>query len=235
LKKEDILSRFLQFTDTNPKYLRDIILNFIIAGKDTTAATISWFIYLLCKHPDIQEKVAMEIKETTGNTKTTEVDEFMANLSEDALENMHYLHAALTETLRIYPAVPVDAKICFSDDVLPDGLSVRKGDMIAYQPYAMGRMEFIWGHDVLDFKPQRWIDENGCFRPESPFKFTAFQAGPRICLGREFAYRQMKIFSAVLLGCFVFKLADKTKPVNYRTMINLHIDGGLHVCAFHRN
>lgn len=60
------------------------------------------------------------------------------------------------------------------------------------------------------------------------------QAGPRICLGKEFAYRQMKIFSAVLLRYFAFKLSDDKKTVNYRTMINLHIDGGLHVRFFHR-
>lgn len=47
--------------------------------------------------------------------------------------------------------------------------------MVAYQPYAMGRMKFLWGEDAQQFKPERWIDENGCFRPESPFKFTAFQ------------------------------------------------------------
>lgn len=68
-----------------------------------------------------------------------------------------------------------DAKICFSDDTLPDGYSVKKGDMVAYQPYAMGRMKFIWGDDALEFKPERWLNEDGIFQPESPFKFTAFQ------------------------------------------------------------
>ena len=55
------------------------------------------------------------------------------------------------------------------------------------------------------------------------------QAGPRICLGKEFVYKQMKIFSAVLLGCFRFELNDDKKVVTYKTMINLHIDGGLQV------
>lgn len=156
-------------------------------------------------------------------------------MSEDALEKMQYLHAALTETLRLYPAVPVTGKLCFSDDTLPDGFSVNKGDMVCYQPYAMGRMKFIWGGDAEEYKPERWLDGDGFFRPENPFKFTAFQAGPRICLGKEFAYRQMKIFSAVLLRYFVFKLSDDKKTVNYRTMLNLHIDGGLPIHVFHRS
>ncbi|XP_057499251.1 cytochrome P450 704C1-like [Actinidia eriantha] len=233
-KKEDILSRFLQANVTDPKYLRDIILNFIIAGKDTTAATLSWFIYMMCKHPTIQEKIVREIQEATNVKEVTNFSEFAASIREEVFDKLQYLHAALTETLRLYPVVPVDAKICFSDDTLPDGFSVNKGDMVAYQAYAMGRMKFIWGDDTEEFKPERWLDENGNFRQESPFKFTAFQAGPRICLGKEFAYRQMKIFSAVLLPSFVFKLGDDKKAVNYRTMINLHIDGGLHVRAFRR-
>lgn len=234
MKKEDILSRFLQVTETDPKYLRDIILNFVIAGKDTTAATLSWFIYMLCKHPAVQEKVAQEVKEAMGVKDITDFSKLADCISEESLEKMHYLHAAITETLRLYPAVPVDAKICFSDDTLPDGFSVRKGDMVCYQPYAMGRMKFIWGDDTEEFKPERWLDENGIFQKESPFKFTAFQAGPRICLGKEFAYRQMKIYTAVLLSCFIFKLRYDSETVNYRTMINLHINGGLHVRIFHR-
>jgi cytochrome P450 len=51
---------------------------------------------------------------------------------------------------------------------------VRKGDMVAYQPYAMGRMKFIWGDDAEEYKPERWL-KDGVFQQESPFKFTAFQ------------------------------------------------------------
>ncbi|GAA0170485.1 oxygenase [Lithospermum erythrorhizon] len=234
MKKDDILSRFLQFNENDPKYLRDIILNFIIAGKDTTATTLAWFIYMLCKHPLVQEKAAEEVRKATSKEETSDFADFASSVSEEALEKMHYLHAAITETLRLYPAVPVDAKICFSDDTLPDGFSVKKGDMVSYQPYAMGRMRFIWGDDAEDFIPERWLDENGFFQQESPFKFTAFQAGPRMCLGREFAYRQMKIFSTMLLKFFILKLSDESKEANYRTMINLHIDGGLPVCVLHR-
>ncbi|PKI77758.1 hypothetical protein CRG98_001882 [Punica granatum] len=233
MKKEDILSRFLHANETDETYLRDIILSFIIAGKDTTAATLSWFVGMLCKYPHIQEKVAEEVKKMVDLRDVTNFADFTSRLNDESLEKMHYLHATITETLRLYPAVPVDAKICFADDTLTDGFSVRRGDLVAYQAYAMGRMKFIWGEDAEEFQPDRWLDEDGLFQPESPFKFTAFQAGPRICLGKEFAYRQMKIFSALLVGCFVFKLADE-RTVNYRTMLNLHIDGGLPVRVFPR-
>jgi hypothetical protein len=72
-------------------------------------------------------------------------------------------------------AVTQDVKYCFSDDTLPDGYAVKKGDMVNYQPYPMGRMTFLWGADAKEFRPERWLDDNGVFVPESPFKFTAFQ------------------------------------------------------------
>ncbi|KAK9914141.1 hypothetical protein M0R45_037935 [Rubus argutus] len=231
LKKKDFISRLLEMKETNPKYIKDMGVNFIIAGKDTVATALSWLFYMLCKYPRIQEKIAQEVREAANLTDNSSVDELAASLTEEALDKMQYLHAALTETLRLYPAVPVNAKVCFSDDTWPDGFSVKKGDMVAYQPYAMGRMKFLWGDDAEEFRPERWLDENGIFQPESPFKFTVFQAGPRICLGKEFAYREMKIFSAVLLGNYIFKLSEKKTGVNYRTMINLHIDGGLYVLA----
>lgn len=68
-----------------------------------------------------------------------------------------------------------DAKICFADDTFPDGYCVNRGDMVAYQPYAMGRMKFIWGDDAEEFRPERWLNQDGLFQAESPFKFTAFQ------------------------------------------------------------
>ena len=89
------------------KYLRDIILNFVIAGKDTTAATLSWFMYMLCKYPAVQEKAAEEVKEATNTKTISSYTEFASSVTDEALEKMNYLHAVITETLRLYPAVPV--------------------------------------------------------------------------------------------------------------------------------
>ncbi|KAK4727123.1 hypothetical protein R3W88_032040 [Solanum pinnatisectum] len=225
-KEENILSRFWHYSTTNPKYLRDILVNFMGGGKDSTGTTLAWFIWSLCKHP-LHEKVASNI----GTT----ISDFASHLNEEAMDKMHYLQAVLSETLRLYPSIPLlYGKVCFEDDVLPDGFNVNKGDMVVYQPYAMGRMKYIWGDDAEEFKPERWIDENGFFKQESPFKFTVFQAGPRICIGKEFAYKQMKITAAVLLRFFIFKLADESRPVTYKTKIQLHIAGGLHVRAMQR-
>ncbi|XP_059629415.1 cytochrome P450 704C1-like [Cornus florida] len=234
--KEDILSRFLMESEKDPEnmtdqYLRDITLSFIIAGKDTSANTLTWFFYMLCKHPLVQEKVAQEVREATEAEDNLSAEEFTAKLSEAAVDKMQYLHAALTETLRLYPAVPVDGKNSGEDDILPDGFKIKKGDGLNYMAYAMGRMTYIWGEDAEEFLPERWLD-NGVFRSESPFKFTAFQAGPRICLGKEFAYRQMKILAAVLLFFFKFKVVDESKEATYR--ITLHMDKGLHLYAFSR-
>lgn len=77
------------------KYLRDISLSFIIAGKDTSANTLTWFFYKLCKHKLIQEKVALEVKEVTAEY-TYSINEFSHKLTETALEKMHYLHDSQT-------------------------------------------------------------------------------------------------------------------------------------------
>lgn len=106
------MSRFLEESRKDPqnidlKYLRDIILNFVIAGKDTTAGTLSWFFYSICKNPPVQEKIYQEIKEVIEASEDAAFDAFAESIDDEALNNMHYLHAALSETLRLYPAVPL--------------------------------------------------------------------------------------------------------------------------------
>ncbi|XP_044492340.1 cytochrome P450 704C1-like isoform X2 [Mangifera indica] len=239
-QKTDLLSRFLVASEEDPetmndKYLRDIILNFIFASKDPSATTLSWFFYMLCKNPLVQEKIVQEVRHITGSQENeiANLDDFVANITEETLDRMQYLHAALAETMRLYPAVPLDGKCAEVDDVLPDGYRVKKGDGIYYTAYAMARMPYIWGDDAGEFRPERWL-QNGIFQPQSHFKFVSFHGGPRICLGKDLAYRQMKIASMALLHFFHFKLADDTKNLTYKTMFSLHIDGNLHLRAIPR-
>lgn len=74
-----------------------------------------------------------------------------------------------------FMVVSQEGKYCFGDDTWPDGFSVKKGDLMSFCPYAMGRMEFLWGDDAELFRPDRWLDHDGNFQQESSFKFTAFQ------------------------------------------------------------
>ena len=104
---------------------------------------------------------------------------------------MRYLHAALTESLRLYPSVPADFKQAVEADYLPTGQYVPRGTKVMYVIYAMGRMESVWGPDACQYRPERWLDDDGNFRHESPFTFPAFNAGPRLCLGKEMAYLQV--------------------------------------------
>lgn len=236
-KKADLLSRFIllgedpeqNFTD---KTLRDIILNFIIAGRDTTAATLSWFFYLLGNHPRVADKIYDELHALDDDANVNksqslnqEMSEYATQLTYDVLLKLQYLHAAITETIRLYPAVPQDPKGILADDVLPDGTVLKKGGLITYVPYSQGRMKDIWGEDAEDFRPERWI-KDGVFTPLSPFKFSAFQAGPRICLGKDSAYLQMKMASALLCRFFKFELAPG-HPVKYRTMATLSMQRGV--------
>ncbi|KAG0496858.1 hypothetical protein HPP92_001549 [Vanilla planifolia] len=235
---EDVMSRYVLASEKDAtmtdRYLRDIILGFLIAGKDTSANTLTWFFYMLCKNPSVQEKIWAEIN-FAMETKAAGfgIEEFVGSLTDEVLEKMQYLHAALTETLRLFPAVPADSKFAVEDDVLPDGCKVKKGDGLTYLSYAMGRMTYLWGEDAEDFRPERWL-KNEVFMPESPYKFVSFHAGPRSCLGKVFAYRQMKILAATLLHFFVFKLEDEGKIATYKTMFTLHMENGPSVIPFPR-
>ena len=76
-------------------------------------------------------------------------------------------------TCGLYLVSLKDGRCSETDDILPDGYKVKKGDGVYYMAYAMGRMPYIWGEDAEEFRPERWL-KNGVFQPESPFKFIAF-------------------------------------------------------------
>jgi cytochrome P450 len=89
----------------------------------------------------------------------------------------------------------------------------------------MGRIEDIWGKDCNEFKPERWL-ENGIFKPENPFKYPVFHAGPRMCLGKEMAYIQMKSVAASVLERFRIKILRESTPETLLSF-TLRMKGGL--------
>lgn len=200
---KDLLSRFMSTKNENGELLddetlRDMVLNFIIAGRDTTAQALSWTFYMLMLHPRVEAKLFKEVQENI--TDDLEKD---SPAMYEVIRKMIYAHAVYVkrsisvdypahtyfnrffEVLRLYPSVPTNVKVALEDDVLPDGTPVRKGDSVTWSPYGQGRSEKVWGPDAKSFRPERWITEDGELRRETQGKWPAFHAGPRVCLGND--------------------------------------------------
>ncbi|XP_073526215.1 uncharacterized protein, partial [Phyllobates terribilis] len=202
----DLLSRFMTTID-DEKYLRDIVISFLLAGRDTVASAITVFFLLVAQNPEIESKIRDEVDLVVGQEDPTQLPTF------DHLKELHYLHAAMHEALRLYPPVQIDSKYANADDILPDGTRIRKGDKVSFHPYAMGRMPQIW--DCLEFKPERWLDMGGTFTPVSLYKYPVFQAGFRVCLGKEMALMTMKIVCLTLVRLFDIRLVESAEQPRF--------------------
>ncbi|XP_016563799.2 cytochrome P450 94B1 [Capsicum annuum] len=223
-KNMDLLSRLL-IAGHEDEVVRDMVISFLMAGRDTTSSALTWLFWLMTtNHDDVKNEMINEITSINYGDKALEFDE---------LREMKYLQACLNESMRLYPPVAWDSKHAAKDDILPDGTRVQKGNRVTYFPYGMGRMEEIWGKDRLEFKPNRWIDENGELKSVCPYKFPVFQAGPRVCLGKEMAFTQMKYVLASVLRRFEIKPVNAENPA-FVPLLTAHMVGGLNVRLYHR-
>ena len=199
---DDLLSRFMKKKEAySDNFLQHVALNFILAGRDTSSVALSWFFWLVIQNPRVEEKILTEICTVLMETRGSDTSKWVEDpLVFEEVDRLIYLKAALSETLRLYPSVPEDSKHVVVDDVLPDGTFVPAGSAITYSIYSTGRMKFIWGEDCLEFRPERWLSADGKkIELQDSFKFVAFNAGPRICLGKDLAYLQMKSIAAAVL------------------------------------
>ncbi|XP_048503099.1 LOW QUALITY PROTEIN: alkane hydroxylase MAH1 [Beta vulgaris subsp. vulgaris] len=188
----------------NEKFLRDIIFNLLMAGRDTTSSALTWNLSLIVRNPEVQEKIRTELRTKVPATKAYNWHVFQA----DETKKLVYLHAALFETLRLYPPVPFQHKSPLNQIVLPSGHHVHPNMKTVFPLYAMGRMKAIWGENCSKFQPERWISNQGKIKHEPSYKFLAFNAGPRTCLGKEIAFTQMKMIAATLIHNFHFQVVE---------------------------
>ncbi|KAJ7499687.1 cytochrome P450 monooxygenase pc-2 [Mycena latifolia] len=212
--EETFLSHLVQATD-NKEVIRDSIFNILIAGRDTTAATLTFGVYVLAEHPEIMERLRKEILSTVGNSKMPTYDD---------LRSMKYLRAFINETLRLYPPVPFDSRASKNATTWPP---IKPGDKplyvtphtrCRYSVFLMHRRTDLWGLDALKFDPDRFLDERvRKYLTPNPFIFLPFNAGPRICLGQQFAYNEASFFLVRLLQNFCeFSLAPDAQPESTR-------------------
>jgi len=202
---KDLLSRFMSTTIHDDMFLRDIVISFLLAGRDTVASSLTSFFWLLAKNPEVEKEILLEAERVIGPHDDENNNFGVTNFEQ--LRKLHYLQAAAHESMRLYPPIQFDSKFCLDDDVLPDGTKVKSGTRVTYHPYAMGRLEELWGPDCLVFKPQRWL-KDGVFQPSNQFKYPIFQAGLRVCIGKEMALMELKSVAISLLRKFHIELED---------------------------
>ncbi|EEF33140.1 alkane hydroxylase MAH1 [Ricinus communis] len=211
------------------KFLRDTIINFLLAGRDTTSSALTWLFWLVCKNPQVLSKIREEIKAKIPENQ----DEKCRMFNPQELNSLVYLHGAFCESLRLYPPVPFQHKAPLREDVLPSGHKVSPDMKIIFCLYSMGRMASIWGEDCLEFKPERWIT-GGKIKHEPSYKFLAFNAGPRTCLGKEIAFIQMKTVAAFVLNNYNVHLVEGQHVSPATNSIILHMKYGLKVSVSRR-
>lgn len=194
----------------DPKALRDQIVAVLLAGRDTTAATLSWAFYELSRYPAKVARLRAEILDSVGPAPATP--------TYDNLKNMPYLRHVLNETLRLYPAVPYNLRVALEDTAMPsrDGqgppIAVLKDDVVVYSTLSMQRRRNLYpksqdagGHfaDPAVFEPERWEK----WTPK-PWTYVPFNGGPRICVGQNFALTEMAYVgkSDLMFGfhCYLF-------------------------------
>ncbi|OWM73676.1 cytochrome P450 94C1-like [Punica granatum] len=217
--QNDLLSRFMGSIQDD-QFLRDVVVSFLLAGRDTVASGLTGLFWLLSQNPKVEEAIRVEAAQVMDPTQDVATFE--------QIRTMHYLHAAVYESLRLFPPVQFDSKFALEDDVLPDRTYVRRGTRVTYHPYAMGRMERLWGPDCLKFKPERWL-KGGVFSPQSLYKFPVFQAGPRVCLGKELAVVEMKTVALALIRKYNICAADSSWAPRFAPGLTATFRGGLPV------
>ncbi|KAL5860545.1 hypothetical protein ACOSQ4_001841 [Xanthoceras sorbifolium] len=213
------------------KFLRDTTFNLLAAGRDTVSAGLTWFFWLISTHPFAENRILEEVRANMQTEKDGKGRLF--NTAQD-LNKLVYLHAALCETLRLYPPVPFNHRATAEPDILPSGHHVNQNTKILISFYSMGRIEEIWGKDCLEFKPERWISEQGRIVHLPSYQFAAFGAGPRTCIGKDIALIQMKMVATAMLWNYRMQPVD-THPILPRNAIILHMEHGLKVRVFNRN
>jgi cytochrome P450 len=209
------LSRGVQASALSPADNYGNMLLILFAGHDTTGHTMTWFMLEVARNPNIQRRlhacVDAFFKELGGRDPT------YRDLASDKLD---FLDRCITETLRMWPAVPNGTfrQLQYGDTIKgKDGKEVMlpKGTNVMIPNWARHRNEQLWGPDASEFNPDRAFDVSEIMRVGGPMaamnpqsvRFSPFAHNPRSCLGKNFAQMEMRLILAYLLKGFDFSLA----------------------------
>ncbi|KAK4880225.1 hypothetical protein RN001_008371 [Aquatica leii] len=203
-KKVGFLDLMLTSTiDGNPvphQTVQSQVDTFMFAGHDTTASGISFTLYALSKHQDIQDRVYAEL---------LEVKEDVAELSYEHLLKMKYLDQVVKESLRMYPPVPIFSRI-LTEDVVYEDKVIPKNVALVVSSYHVHHNPLIHANPEV-FDPERFSPEN--IKDMPVCAFIPFSAGPRNCIGQKFAMLEMKATICKILLMFKLLPVVEHQPI----------------------
>ena len=214
------------------KVLRDQLTAVLLAGRDTTACTLSWMFYHLSLDPKIVAKLRTEILDRVGTHTSPTYDDLKA---------MKYLTWTINETLRLYPIVPFNVRMSLKDTTLPRGggpdgsqpMGVPAGTPIGYSTLVLQRREDIYPPvsakfpPHLDFAPERWEH----WTPKA-WTYIPFNGGPRICVGQQFALTEIAYTTVRILQQYSRIECRMDKKPSEQSEIVLQPHEGVHVAFF---
>ncbi len=217
-KADDLLDHMLNAVDpaTGRRMTPDEVLHnmqfFIVAGHETTALALSWSLLLLAGDRDAQDRARAEAQAAMTGDAASAAD----------VERMPFVRQVIEEAMRLYPPVGLLARTARSTDVL-GGREVRQGEILFLPIYALHRHRLWWDRPDA-FDPDNFAPERVAVR--SRYLHMPFGAGPRICVGANFAMMQAQIILATLIAQFRFAPGDGPPPVPVMTM-TLRPEGGV--------
>ena len=221
----DILSVALESGGFSEEGLVNQMMTFLAAGHETTAASLIWAIYLLCKHPEAQSRLREEIRSNLPSIRDGNV-----NVTSEDLDKLAYLHAVCNETLRLYAPVPITIREpARATSIL--GHYVPAGTKIMLSMWAVNNSTELWGPDAAEFKPERWLGPGRANTggAASNYAFLTFLHGPRSCIGQSFAKAEFACLLAALVGRFEWALEDEDKKLDIKGGVTARPAGGLNV------
>ncbi len=177
--------------------LCDQIGTMIVAGHETTAHTLFWSLYLLASSPEHQAMVAAEVRDV--DLGPSHAGEVFATLT--------YTRAIVSEALRLYPPVWVLTRQCVMPEEI-EGLRIVRGTLVMISPWVLHRHSLHWSNPNA-FDPERFLPDA---TPPTRFTYLPFGAGPRVCVGAQFAMAEATLVLARLVQAFKIELVDG-KPV----------------------
>ncbi|KAF7299062.1 hypothetical protein MIND_00854500 [Mycena indigotica] len=186
---------------SDPKVIKDETLNIMIAGKDTTQWTTTVALYFLAIYPHVTTRLREEILQHVGPTRRPTLED---------IRDMKYLRAVINETMRLYPSVPFNVRESINETTWPSPDPTQKPIYIPAKTQQVSPwisnfcvINDLWGPDAEEFDPDRWLDDRlKKYLLKNSFQFLPFNAGPRICLGQQFAYNEMSFILIRLLQNF---------------------------------